>query len=144
MALKTNYNSKNMLVSMNKDIEAGSVAMMVDMVISCKTFLKDTREQVQDHSQGTYIDRTKQLRGSLAAYVFRDGVVVWSDEGQNGQQSRRVIDDMVPIVSKGFSIIGVASKEYASHVESKGYNVITRQGDTFIFNLEKAFYKHSR
>ena len=61
MALKTNYNSKNMLVSMNKNIEAGNVAMMVDMVISCKAFLKDTREQVQDHSQGTYIDRTKQL-----------------------------------------------------------------------------------
>jgi len=141
MALKTDYNSARMLRDINLEMEASYAVLIEDMITVCKKFLADTRGQLQDHAAGTYIDRTKQLRGSLAAYIFRNGQLIWHDGGQNDKVSRAKIAEKIQLTSSGFDIIGIASKEYASWVESKGYNVITRQGDTFYVDLGKAFFK---
>lgn len=140
MALKTDYNSAKMLKDLNLEMELGFEPLVADMKAACKKFLSDTRGQLQDHSMGTYIDRTKKLRGSLAAYIFRNGKLIWSDGGENDAQSRKIISEQIQLTPSGFDIIGIASKEYASHVESKGYNVMTIQGDTFIIDLGAAFY----
>lgn len=146
MALKTDYNSAKMLKDLNLEMELGFEPLVADMKADCKRFLSDTRGQLQDHNfpvgifKGTYIDRTKQLRGSLAAYIFRNGKLIWSDGGENDAQSRKIISEQIQLTPSGFDIIGIASKEYASHVESKGYNVMTIQGDTFIIDLGAAFY----
>ena len=140
MALKTDYNSAKMLKDLNLEMELGFQPLIADMKADCKRFLSDTRGQLQDHAMGTYIDRTKQLRGSLAAYIFRNGKLIWSDGGENDAQSRKIILEQIQLTPSGFDIIGIASKEYASHVESKGYNVMTVQGDTFIIDLGAAFY----
>lgn len=141
MALKTDYNSANFLLQLKSDVEVGYAAIIPDMIRVCKEFLVDTRGQIQDHSMGTYRDRTKQLRESLAAYIFRNGTIIWSDEGGNGTESQRVIREQIALTPSGFDIVGIASKEYASHVESKGYNVITNQGEVFFVDLGKVFAK---
>lgn len=139
MALKTDYNSSKMLRTMKVEMNTGVMMLLPEMKKSCRKFLSSTRKQVQDHSKGTYIDRTKQLRGSLAAYIFHNGNLIWSDGGQNDIVSRKIISERIGITSSGFDIIGIASKEYASAVESKGYNVMTIQGDTLIINLGASF-----
>jgi hypothetical protein len=42
---------------------------------------------------------------------------------------------------EGYQLIGVAGMDYASHVESKGYNVITSQGDIALVNIERLLNK---
>ena len=53
----------------------------------------------------------------------------------------KIISDQIHFTPHGFDIIGIASKEYASWVESKGYNVITNQGEWFFVNLGEVFSK---
>jgi len=141
MALKTDYNSANFLLQLKNDVEVGYAAIIPDMIQVCKDFLTDTRGQIQDHSMGTYKDRTKELRGSLAAYIFRNGGLIWSDGGENDTESRRIIREEIALTPSGFDIVGIASKEYASWVESKGYNVITNQGEVFLVDLGSVFTK---
>lgn len=141
MAMKTNYNSAAMLASLKGEMEVSYALLIDDMIGVCKGFLVDVREQLQGHDLGNYNDRTKQLRGSLAAYIYRNGSIIWADEGENGTESRRVIKEQVTLTPSGFNVIGIASKEYASWVESKGYNVMTNQSDWFFVNLGEAFAK---
>jgi hypothetical protein len=47
--------------------------------------------------------------------------------------NKTAIQDVVK--PKGFQLIGVAGMNYASHVESKGYNVISYQADVCMVNL---------
>ena len=141
MALNTDYNSANFLLQLKNDVEVGYASIIPDMIRVCKGFLIDVREQLEGHDLGNYNNRTKQLRESLAAYIFRNGVIIWSDEGGNGTESQRVIREQITLTPSGFDIIGIASKEYASWVESKGYNVITNQGEWFVVNLGEVFAK---
>ena len=141
MVITTDYNSANMLNSLNSEMNLNYLNLVDDMIDVCKNFLTDVREQLQDHSQGTYLDQTTQLRNSLAAYIYRNGSLLWADEGENGEESRKIISDQIHFTPHGFDIIGIASKEYASWVESKGYNVITNQGEWFFVNLGEVFSK---
>ena len=141
MALRTDYNSANFLRSLKMESEMGFVAIIDEMIRVCKEFLVSTRGQLQDHSMHTYLDQTKQLRGSLAAYIFRNGLLIWSDGGKNDVVSRQIIREQIALTPSGFDIIGIASKEYASWVESKGYNVMTNQGEWFLVNLGEVFAK---
>ena len=139
--MKTNYNSATMLASLKGEVEVGYVVLISDMIGVCRSFLVDVREQLEGHELGNYNNRSKQLRGSLAAYIYRNGNVIWADEGENGMESRKVITEQVILTPSGFNVVGIASKEYASHVESKGYNVMTNQSDKFIVDLSFAFAK---
>lgn len=139
--LHTDYNSANFLLQLKSEVEVGYATMIPEMIRVCKDFLIDVREQLEGHELGNYNNRTKQLRESLAAYIFRNGVIIWSDEGGNGTESQRVIREQIALTPSGFDIIGIASKEYASWVESKGYNVMTNQGEVFLFDIGKVFTK---
>ena len=141
MALRTDYNSANFLLQLKNDVEVGYASIIPEMIRVCKEFLVSTRGQLQDHSMHTYLDQTKQLRGSLAAYIFRNGLLIWSDGGKNDVVSRQIIREQIALTPSGFDIIGIASKEYASWVESKGYNVIPNQGEWFVVNLGEVFAK---
>ena len=105
-------------------------------VIATK-FVKDARSQPVGHHLGFYDNRTFMLRNSIAAYIFRDGLLIWANERGNTTENRRLISEEMVLTHKGFDIIGMAGKFYASYVESKGYNVVTDQGNIFILNLKK-------
>jgi hypothetical protein len=85
---------------------------------------------------GDYLDDTDNLRSSIGFGVYLDGVpyVEDLDGTPEGVAAARTALNAVP--KRGWQLIGVAGMEYASHVESKGYNVITSQGDIAIVQLK--------
>lgn len=141
MALTTNYNPKTFLADYKLQEEVMFSTLVVEMIRVCQEFLVSTRSQVQDHAQNTYMDRTTDLRNSLGAYIYHNGVVIWADGGKFDLVNRGIIKEQVTLTPNGYNIIGIASKEYASCVESKGYNVMTNQGEDFLIDLGQVFTK---
>jgi len=97
-------------------------------------FVADAREQGQSHEMGQYKDVTTNLRNSIDYYIFHNGELVSGGKtAQNQTELKAIIQDIIK--PKGFQLIGIAGQNYASHVESKGYNVISYQADVCIINL---------
>ena len=117
-------------------------------------FVTDAREQGQSHGAGQYHDVTANLRNSIGYYVLHNGKIIIKkepgsiagkiSEGKLSPGEIALINDVGIkdyIVSKGFQLIGIAGMNYASHVESKGYNVISIQADICIVDLTKYLEK---
>jgi hypothetical protein len=96
-------------------------------------FVKNAREQGTDHSMGQYEDVTKALRNSIDYYVFYNGEMVSGGISEQASQNKALISDQVK--PSGFQLIGIAGMNYASYVESKGYNVISYQADVCLVDL---------
>jgi hypothetical protein len=103
-------------------------------------FVKNSREQGQDHSAGQYKDITGNLRNSIGYFIFQDGRIV-SDQGKmQSPKELTILNEMIHSVADiikptGFQLIGFAGMNYASYVESKGYNVISYQADICLVDL---------
>lgn len=97
-------------------------------------FITDSRQQPQGHEQGFYIDRTGDLRKSIGYFIFRDGEKIYGDPGEFGSQMEIIVQPF--ILPKGYQLIGFAGMDYASHVEAKGYNVISNQAEGCVVNIE--------
>jgi len=87
--------------------------------------------------KGNYDDQTANLRSSIGYYILLDGSLLGSKiegtaEGQDAGASL-----LARIQKDGLQLIGVAGMDYASRVESKGYNVITSQQDMAIVDLSQ-------
>jgi len=100
-------------------------------------FVNDAR------TYGDYEDRTSNLRGSIAYDVVQDGRTLYSDYsgGDNsGEESKyyaeKAVDDVIMdegmLTDGKMWLIGVAGMEYASPLESKGWDVITTSVPEFI------------
>ena len=111
-------------------------------------FVTNAREQMQDHALGTYKDVTANLRNSIGYFIFQDGKsIIQGPVGDfTGPQSEgKISKDEITAINlaaikdvikpEGIQLIGVAGMEYASHVESKGYNVISYQADVCLVDL---------
>lgn len=92
---------------------------------------------------GDFLDQTGNLRSSIGYYVLNDGKIVIDDfQGtQEGIAAGRAALELVKI-KRGYQLIGVAGMDYASYVESKGYNVITSQSVVAIEGLEKSLLNY--
>jgi len=107
-------------------------------------FMRDARANVEGISgsafpKGNYQDHTTNLRSSVGFFVLRNGSVIQAQlEGTGeGTTAARALLEIVPKFPKGYQLVGVAGMDYASYVESKGYNVITSQADATLVNLDK-------
>lgn len=109
-------------------------------------FVKDARDGMKispsAFPKGNYQDQTANLRSSVGYFVLKDGVIIDTNfQGTaEGITAGRAALDLVP-QKEGYQLIGVAGMDYASHVESKGYNVITSQGDIALVNIERLLNK---
>ena len=109
-------------------------------------FVKDARDGMKISTKvfpkGDYKDRTVNLRSSIGYIILKDGVMVDNDfQGTaEGISAGRAALDLVP-KKEGYQLVGVAGMDYASNVESKGYNVITSQGDIALVNIERLLNK---
>jgi len=78
---------------------------------------------------GSFNDRTGNLRASIGYVILKDGKVIESDfpgETATGvQNAKRAIDEVTKNHSDGLALIGVAGMSYAAAVESLGFDVIT-------------------
>jgi hypothetical protein len=84
---------------------------------------------VNARNEGSYKDRTGNLRSSVGYVILKDGNVI-SDNfrgkaKQGVSQAQKVADDVARKYPRGYVLIGVAGMDYAAAVESRGYDVIT-------------------
>ena len=75
---------------------------------------------------GSYTDRTGNLRNSIGYVVVKDGVIVSEGgfQGTGGEKSKTLAYKLATS-TKGIVLIVVAGMNYASHVEAIGKNVLT-------------------
>ena len=76
----------------------------------------------------TYKDRTGNLRSSIGYVVALDGEVKIGDfegTGEGKARAKELVKEVLSDSSTGIVLIGVAGMQYASYVESKGYDVIS-------------------
>jgi hypothetical protein len=148
MALKCNFNEANSL----KDLQAQANLLYEKMINSFiragEDFVKNAREQMQSHAMGQYEDVTANLRNSIGYYIFQNGeMIIGSSPGNKiGKQAEGVLNaNEIESLSKDaikeyikndrIQLIGFAGMNYASYVESKGYNVISYQSDICLIDL---------
>lgn len=150
MALKSNFDRSQNRAELNLQKQEIMKRVVDSFIMAGEKFVKDARSQVQDHEQGTYLDRTANLRNSIGYFVFQDGELVVGSTPGNAQpnlkyadkaedpgalmeQAKSAVQDKVQ--PRGIQLIVIAGMNYASYVESKGYNVISYQADTCILDL---------
>lgn len=87
---------------------------------------------------GEYLDDTTNLRNSIGYYVLQNGAIIRGRvEGPaEATSAAMTVLQQVPKVNIGYQLIGVAGMEYASYLESKGFNVITSQAFLAMTNVE--------
>lgn len=131
MALKSNFNFDRSMRGLQIQVDGIYDRIINSFIFAGETFIKNARGQVQDHAMGTYVDQTTNLRNSIGYFIFHDGRYV---TGKNDLASNTIeIQDHVK--PKGIQLIGIAGMNYASEVESKGYNVISYQADVCIVEI---------
>ncbi len=99
-------------------------------------FVRDARRMHK--AEGGFGDVTGNLRSSIGYFILKDGKIIQSNlegnkEGANA--AKRLIGELEK--RQGYQLIGVAGMNYATHVESKGLNVISLQSDMAIISLKE-------
>jgi hypothetical protein len=70
MAIKSDFDAGRSMQDLQKQED-----QIIDRIIAAfrmagERFVKEAREQVQDHAAGTYLDQTANLRNSIGYYIF--------------------------------------------------------------------------
>lgn len=134
MAVKSSFNSLESLEELKKEAEKVERLIVEAMTQAGEKFVKDARDQPGDHAAGFYQDVTTNLRNSVQYMIFHNGELIKGSDSQFSGANRIDIQDLV---TTGFQLIGIAGMNYASAVESKGYNVISIQADQCIVDLSE-------
>ena len=106
-------------------------------------FIKNARIALNIDSgafpKGDYTDRTAVLRSSLGYFILYNGKILKRNLKGNakGKDAALSVLSDVPKLNSGYQLIGVAGADYASYLESMGYNVITSQADVALVDLSK-------
>lgn len=139
MALKFKGN----LNSISKEAELQYQAMLNSMIeimeFVGEDFVNDAKKALKLNSslfpKGNYQDQTANLRSSIGYFILLDGKVI-TGKTEGTSDGTEAAKSMLQQVQKGgLQLIGVAGKDYASKVESKGYNVITSQKEVALVDL---------
>jgi hypothetical protein len=148
MALKSNFNQGQIAKDVEK--QAGLLYQQIidAFIMDAEQFIINARGQAQSHAAGQYEDETANLRNSISYYLFHNGeLVIGKEPGSfagKKAEGRKSADEITAmnkqsiqefIKPSGFQLILIAGMDYASHVESKGYNVISYQADVCIIDL---------
>ena len=131
MALKSNFNEGNSMKDVQRQADSLYQKIINSFITAGEDFVINARGQMQDHAMGQYHDVTANLRNSIGYFVFHNGELV--HEKNNIVTNLANIQDIIK--PSGFQLIGIAGMNYASYVESKGYNVISYQADICMVDL---------
>lgn len=121
--IKAMFTINEIKAEMQKSVKAIEAAILAMLRVRGEQFVSEARQE------STYTDRTGNLRSSLGYFIYYGKTaieknVAGSSEGQ--AEANKVVSE----VSKRdgvYYLIGVAGMNYASHVEARGYNVISNQ-----------------
>lgn len=86
---------------------------------------------------GSYTDRTGNLRSSVGYVVLLDGVE--QSQSNINKLNRKQFDIIKAKYTKGLVLIVVAGMNYAAYVEAKGYNVLS-SAELMAENILKQLY----
>lgn len=110
-----------------------------DLKVDTSAFPKVRKGKKGDppRGPGLYLDQTANLRSSIGFFVLKNGEIIdknfeGSAEGMNAGEAM-----LNKITRSGYQLVGVAGMDYASYVESKGFNVITSQSVFAITDIEE-------
>jgi hypothetical protein len=140
VGITCNFNQSDFEDEVNRQKEELYSKILNAFIYAGEDFIKNSREQGQDHAAGQYKDITGNLRNSIGYFIFQDGRIV-SDQGKmQSPKELSILNEMIHSVADiikptGFQLIGFAGMNYASYVESKGYNVISYQADICLVDL---------
>jgi len=97
---------------------------------------------------GSYTDRTGNLRSSIGYVVLRNGEQFSRGgfelvkSGSNGtEKGAQVLSEAISRFPTGLCLIVVAGMSYAAAVESKGFDVLTGSSQTAVISLKEAMDK---
>jgi len=148
MALKSNFNEAKSMKDVEKQAETLYQKIIDAFINDAEQFIINARGQAQSHVAGQYEDVTANLRNSIGYYIFHNGeLIIGKEPGTlagkitEGRLSAAEIASMNKqsiqefIKPTGFQMILIAGMNYASYVESKGYNVISYQADVCMIDL---------
>lgn len=144
MALKVNY--KAALTEAQQDVVKIEKAMLHRMKQAGEAFVTNARLAVNIDSgsfpKGDYTNQTKNLRNSIGYVIYKDGTPIMEDLVGAGEGTSAARLALAQVSSKsGYVLVGIAGMNYASYLESLGYNVITSQGMILIKDLHKGLKK---
>lgn len=141
MAITSNYKMGDAEKEFWKVQEEIDLELIRAMSYAGEKFVKDAREM--NKSQGGFGDVTGNLRSSIGYFILKDGEIIKKDFTGSGIGEQNAITELLfiaNITGLHFQLIGIAGMNYASHVESRGLNVISLQADVCLIDLER-FYK---
>jgi hypothetical protein len=131
MALKSNFNESKSMKEVQQQAETLYQKIINTFIYDAEAFIVNARGQMQDHAMGTYMDQTTHLRNSIGYFIFHNGELV-HEKNEIVTNKAKIQEFIKP---SGFQMILIAGMNYASHVESKGYNVISYQADICMIDL---------
>lgn len=138
-------NSMAVLKELNRGYRTIENGIIRILQYAGEQFVKDARDGVNISGafpKGDYTNHTVNLRSSIGYFILKDGEIIDSTiEGTaDGVAAGRSVLDTIPNKS-GYQLVGVVGMDYASYVESRGFNVITSQADIAIVNIERMLQK---
>lgn len=138
MPIRATYNMTQIRQELSQFAENIESYLLLTLKQVGLTFVRDARNMTKE--KGGFDDDTGNLRSSIGYFILKDGVIVSENfkqykQGFEGKiMAERILNDVRG--KSGYQLVGVAGMDYASHVESKGFNVITVQGDMMLVNLD--------
>lgn len=105
--------------------------------------VKDAR--LMTKGEGGFGDVTGNLRSSIGYLITKNGQKVYSNVTGNATGIAAfwdAIKDRLSLRNDIYQLFLVAGMDYASHVESRGLNVITNQGQMMIVDLDRLIQKY--
>ena len=138
MAITSDYNKGDAEKEFWKIQEEIDQEIIRAMSYAGEKFVRDARSMTK--TQGGFGDVTGNLRSSIGYFILKDGDIIKKDFTGSGIGEQNAMTELLFLSNKeGFQMIGIAGMNYASYVESKGYNVITLQADVCLIDLEQYF-----
>jgi hypothetical protein len=131
MALKSNFNESKSKREVQAQADTLYQKIINAFIYAAEDFIVNARGQAQSHVMGQYEDKTGNLRNSIGYFIFHNGELV-HEKNEITANLSKVQDFIRPT---GFQMILIAGMNYASYVESKGYNVISYQADVCMIDL---------
>lgn len=87
---------------------------------------KDKSPYVTEPEFGDFITWTGNLIGSIAYFIVRDGQIIDSNLGPTETATaRKIAQKRATGMRRGYGLVVVAGAEYASYVETQGYDVLS-------------------
>lgn len=144
MGIKGHFNIDDIL---KKELQAIEDNVLGILQRVGEEFVTDARSALNINAgafpKGDFTDQTANLRSSIGYFLLNNGEVVAESLSGTAEGVLAAKEPLLNHSGRGYSIMGVAGMEYASYLESMGYNVISSQNLNLIVDLTNLLKKYT-